>query len=198
MPSHPSSWRSIVVLLSSHWRLRLPSCLLPSGFSAKIVYAFPFSSTYVARSAYMLILIIFREEYKSQHHTLEHLSIRSSINVKDQVSHPYKTITKIIVLSRIIRMVFRRQTRQQTIMDLMRAETPWVYSMMISATKRYTPLHWKLAAVPWSISCPNAFPPKFGMKENKSVTKKADKLWRPKPQSATRSQGEDDRFMICL
>ena len=95
------------------------------------------------------------------------LSICSSVNVKDQVSHPHKTSIKMIVLSRIIRMVFRGPTRRQTIMDRKTAETPWVYSTMISATKRH---HWKMAAVPCSISRPNAFPPKFGMKKNKNVS----------------------------
>ena len=37
MPLHPTSWRSIL-LLSSHLRLGLPSCLFPSGFPTKTLY----------------------------------------------------------------------------------------------------------------------------------------------------------------
>jgi hypothetical protein len=100
----------------------------------------------------MLILIIFCEEYKSQHHTLEH-------------------------------------SQQQTIIDRMTAQTPWVYSTMISATKRHTPLHWKRTAVPRSISRPNAFPPKFCMKENTSVSQRRPISW----DSPSRSQQPDHK-----
>ena len=34
---HPTSWRSIVIL-STHLRLGLPTCLLPSGFPSKSLY----------------------------------------------------------------------------------------------------------------------------------------------------------------
>ena len=37
MPSHPTSWRSILIL-SSHLRLGLPSGLFPSGFPTKTLY----------------------------------------------------------------------------------------------------------------------------------------------------------------
>ena len=37
IPPHPTSWRSILIL-SSHLRLRLPSCLFPLGFPTKTLY----------------------------------------------------------------------------------------------------------------------------------------------------------------
>jgi hypothetical protein len=43
-------------------------------------------------------LIPLRSKYSPQHPILETLSVRSSLNVSDQVSHPYKTASKIIVL----------------------------------------------------------------------------------------------------
>jgi hypothetical protein len=57
------------LILSSHLRLCLLICLLPSGFPTNILYAFPFSSCvlhglthFILRD--LIILIIFGEEYK--------------------------------------------------------------------------------------------------------------------------------------
>jgi hypothetical protein len=43
MPHHTISLRSILILFS-HQRLGLPSCLLPSGFPTEILYAFLFAA----------------------------------------------------------------------------------------------------------------------------------------------------------
>jgi hypothetical protein len=40
MPSHPTSWRSILIL-SSHLRLGLPSGLFPSGLPTRTLYPLP-------------------------------------------------------------------------------------------------------------------------------------------------------------
>ena len=123
---HPTSCRSILIL-STYLRLGLPSGLLPSGFPSKTLYT-PLSSPIRATCPAHLILLdfitrtILGEEYKSFSSSLcnllhspvtssllgpnillntmfsNTLSLLSSRNVSDQVSHPHKTTGKIIVL----------------------------------------------------------------------------------------------------
>jgi hypothetical protein len=49
-------------------------------------------------SPFFFYLCPFRPKYSPQHTILKHLSLHSSLNLSDQVSHPYKTTGKIIVL----------------------------------------------------------------------------------------------------
>jgi hypothetical protein len=109
------------LILSSNLRLCLPSGLFRSGFPTKTLYIFLFSpcvlhALLISFSPLLIIHTIFGEEYKLSSSSLcsflqppvtsslfcpnillitlfsNTLSICSSFNVRDQVSHPYKTI----------------------------------------------------------------------------------------------------------
>jgi hypothetical protein len=69
IPSHPTPWRSVLIL-SSHLRLGLPSGLLPSGFPTKILHTPHFSPISVIFSANLILLdfitrSVLGEQYRS-------------------------------------------------------------------------------------------------------------------------------------
>ena len=125
-PLNPTSWRSILIL-SSHLRLGPPSRFFPSSFPTKTLYTTLFSPIRATWPAHLIPLdfitrTILGEECRSLSSSLfcflhslltssllgpnillntlfsNTFSLHSSFNVSDQVSHPYKTKGKIIVL----------------------------------------------------------------------------------------------------
>ena len=127
VPTTPSKFLKIHFKLSSHKRLGLPIGLFPSGFPTNTLCT-PLSSPIRTTCHAQLIHLDFTtrtilcEEYRSFSSLLcsflhspvtssllgpktllntlfsNTLSLRSSLNVSDQVSHPYKTTGKVIVL----------------------------------------------------------------------------------------------------
>ena len=124
-PPHPTSWRSILIF-SSHLRLGFPSGLFPLSFPTETLYTPLLSLIPATCSAYFVLDFITRkilgEECRSLSSSLcsflkslvtssllgpnilldtlfsNTLSLCFSLNVSDQVPHPYKTTGKIIFL----------------------------------------------------------------------------------------------------
>ena len=117
IPPHPTSWRSILIL-SSHLHLGLPSGLCPLGFPTKTLYMPLPSPIRATCSAYLILLdlitrTILGEEYRPLSSSLcsfLHSPVNPSLlgpnilfntlfsntlNMSDQVSHPYKTKAKL-------------------------------------------------------------------------------------------------------
>jgi len=152
---HPTSWRSILIS-SHHLCLGLPSCLLPSGLSTKILYSPLLSPTCATCPTHLILLDLITQifgQYRSQSVSLcclshcpltlsligpniflstlfpNTLSLRYLFTVGDQVSHPYKTKGKIIVLYLDLHS-FGQQTGRQKILQWIIASIAWLQSAL--------------------------------------------------------------------
>jgi hypothetical protein len=132
IPFHPISLRSILIT-STYLRHVLPSDLFPTAFPTNILYAFPFFPVRATCPAHLILhefimLITLGEEYKLWNSLLcsffptscqfipfgpntllntlfsNNLSLCSSLNVREQVSHPYRTTGKMIIVYILILM----------------------------------------------------------------------------------------------
>jgi hypothetical protein len=109
--SHPVSPRSILILVT-HLHLGLPSGLflafppisyMHSSSPPFVIHALPVSSSFTWRKVQVIKLLIIQFS-PTFHHFISFLVQIFSLNVRDQVSHPYRTTGKIIVLYILIFM----------------------------------------------------------------------------------------------
>jgi hypothetical protein len=106
-PYHPILSLKSILILSSHLRLGLPSGLYPSGFPTKILYAFLPWPSHPHHSTWQKVQVmkfspttssVFSPDILPSTMFQNTLSLCSSLNVRDQVSHPYRTTSKIKVV----------------------------------------------------------------------------------------------------
>jgi len=132
MHSHHTSWRSSLIL-SSHPRLLLsfPSCLFPTGLITKILWEplllVPYSppiSCYCSHKQYLVRIVDHEVIRYAVFSTLllprplgpniflrtlfpNTLSLHPSLTVRDQIWHPYKKETKLVICVLILYSLFR-------------------------------------------------------------------------------------------
>jgi hypothetical protein len=84
-------------------------------------------------------LISLRSKYPTQHPVLRHsLSLCTSFNIREQVSHPYKTTGKTKVFYVIIFKFLRQQKRRRKVLDRMVASVTRIQSHILTVTRFLT------------------------------------------------------------
>jgi len=179
IPSHPTSWISILIL-SSHLSLGLPSGLFPSGFPTKTLYALLLSphTSYMPRPSHSswfdhpnnigcavqslssslcsFLLSPVISSPLSPNILLSTLlsntlSLRSSLNVSNQVSHPYKTTGKIIVLYILISIFLDSKPEHKRFCTEWQPALPDCNLLLISTWIQF----WFVKVVPKYLNCSN-------------------------------------------
>ena len=172
MPPHSTSWISVLIL-SSHLGLGLTSGVFPSGFHIKTLYRPRLSPIRATCPSHHVLLdfitrTILGEENRSLISSLfsflqspvsssllgpnillstlftNTLSLRFSLNVSDQVSNPYKTTGKIMVLYIIIFIVFDSKLEDKRFCTDWKQAFPHFNLRLISAWIEF----WSIKIVP--------------------------------------------------
>ena len=78
MPSHPTSWR-IILIWSSHLRLGLPSGLFPSGFPTKTMYTTRLSPIRVTCPACLILLYLITRTMLGEEYTINPLNAKLNL-----------------------------------------------------------------------------------------------------------------------
>ena len=151
-PSHPTSWGSILVL-PSHLHLGLPSGLFPSGFPTETLYTPVLHTYYMPRPSHSRFghpnNTVWGTQIMKLHSPVTSslldpnvllstlfsntLSLRSSLNVSHQVSHPYKTTGGIVVLYSLFKMFIDMQTHLSPVIV-----SRWSFAALTNTNPHYT------------------------------------------------------------
>ncbi|PNF19236.1 hypothetical protein B7P43_G08216 [Cryptotermes secundus] len=103
--------------MSTHVRLGLRSGLFSSGFPTNILYAFLFSPITATCPTHLILLNLSISNILLNTLFSNTLSLCSSLNSRDQVSHPYRTTGKIIVLHILNLFLYSRQEEKMSLVE---------------------------------------------------------------------------------
>ena len=156
--THPTSWRSILIL-SSHLRLGLLSGLFPSGFPSKRLYITFLSPTSASFPAHPILLdlitrIIFGEEYRlfssscSFLHSPNLVLLRPKYSSAPYLKHPQPTFLPKCARTGFTHIQKNRQNYSSLYLNLY---------ILGYHTGRQKIIHRMIASIPWLQSALNLF-----------------------------------------